>query len=218
MSLKHSTLEMGERERQTLVPGEEVSAERFERARHSGHGGTLPEPDATGGAVSGRVLASIPAAVTRMSGSFEAYTWQLLDDADAGPISEDDWYAQETAVAMLARLQETVGPQVVERVGRFLPALLDWPHDVRTFTEALATVDDWYRTVHRDHAAVVAPSTGSASVELRLATPYPTAFEDGLVRGLVLEFVTDGTSVWTTSTTDSEGVTTYRFKLRTAID
>jgi len=108
--------------------------------------------------------------------------------------------------------------QVVERVGRFLPALLDWPHDVRTFTEALATVDDWYRTVHRDHAAVVAPSTGSASVELRLATPYPTAFEDGLVRGLVLEFVTDGTSVWTTSTTDSEGVTTYRFKLRTAID
>jgi len=211
MTLQNSKLEIDGREIQKLVPADESSSDRFETAQYSDDG-TVP----TGATVSGRVLASIPAAVTRMSGSFETYTWQLLDDADAGPISEDDWYAQETAVDVLARLEETVGPQVVERVGRFLPELLDWPRDVTTFTEALEAVGDWYRTVHRDDAAVVAASTGSENGELRLATPYPTAFENGLVRGLVLQFATSGTSVWTTSTTDSDGATVYRFRLRTA--
>ena len=214
MTPKPTELRMDGRGIKKLVPTDESSPDRFEAVRYSAE--VVPASNANGATVSGRLLAAMPAAVMKTSGSFEEYTWEILAEAGARPIDEHDWYAQETALAVLAHLQDVVGEQVVERVGRFLPELLEWPRDVTTFTEALEAVDDWYRAVHRDDDATVTfTTTGPSTGELRLATPYPTGFENGLVRGLVLQFSTDGTYVWTTSARDTDGETVYRFVIRT---
>ena len=197
---------------QKLVPAGDTSSGRFEVSEHSDAVGTRTA--ASEDTVSGRVLAAIPTAVAEMSGSFERFTWQILEEAGAGPVNEHDWYAQETVLAVFAHLEATAGEQVVERVGRFLPELVDWPADATGVTEALETMDDWYRAVHRDDATITFTPTGSSGGELRLATPYPSDFEAGLVRGVVFRFAADGTQVRTTATRD-DGVTVYEMSIRT---
>ncbi len=218
MTPKTTKLDIDGPEIQKLVPAGDASADRFATARYSGRTEPADTPDVESGAegatVSGRVLAAIPAAVNEMSGSFERFTWRILEEAGTGPVSEQDWYAQETVLAVLAALRDTAGEQVVERVGRFLPELLDWPRDVTTVTEAFEAVGDWYRTVHRGDATVTFTPTGTAGGELRLATPYPPEFEAGLVRGLVHRFATDGTQV-RTAATEGDGETVYEVTIRT---
>jgi len=214
MTPKATKLETEGQEIQKLVPADDTSSGRFETARYSDDGEPHDTREAAGATVSGRVLAAIPAAVAEMSGSFERFTWQILAEAGTGTVSERDWYAQETLLRVLANLQDTVGEQVVERVGRFLPELLDWPGDVTTLTDGLDALEEWYRTVHRDDATIAFTPTGPDGGALRLATPYPSGFEEGLVRGLVLRFATEGTHVRTTATTD-DGVTVYEFSMVT---
>lgn len=212
MTQKAPTLETDEREIQKLVPADDSSSGRFETARYSDDaepGGVAAE--ATAATVSGRVLAAIPAAVVEMSGSFEQFTWRLLEDAGTGTVNERDWYAQETVLEVFETLRATVGDQVVERVGRFLPELLDWPADVTTLIGAFEAVDDFYQTVHRDNATVTFTQTGPASGELRLATPYPSGFEVGLARGLIQRFADGESHVRTSATTNADGETVYEF-------
>jgi len=212
MTQNAPTLETDEREITKLVPADDASSGRFETARYSDDGD--PDGVATEAAtatVSGRVLAAIPATVVKMSGSFEQFTWRLLEDAGTGRVDEHDWYAQETVMEVFATLQATVGDQVVERVGRFLPELLDWPEDVTTLVGAFEAVDDWYRTVNRDDATIAFTRTGPAGGELRLATPYPSSFEVGLARGLVQRFGDAESHVRTAATTNADGETVYEF-------
>lgn len=214
-------LESDSKQVQRLVPADDSSSRRFESVQY--HGDDVPgdispdtEPDGNSAAVSGRLLVAIPEAVTAMSGSFEQFTREIMADADTGPIRADDWYDQETALAVIGSLEERGGGQVVERVGRFLPELLPWDTDVPTFTAALEGFGDWYRTWHRSGPETfTVRSTGEMEVELTLATPYPDEFERGLVRGLVHQFPTGGTNIWTTvDGAAADGQTVYRFTVR----
>jgi len=47
------------------------------------------------------------------------------------------------------RCWPTPGSATVERVGRFLPALLDWQTGVTTTEDAFLVLDDWY-DIHSD--------------------------------------------------------------------
>ena len=181
-----------------LVPADRESGTKFERQpRDSGRTADATaaerQPVAEGTRVSGQWLLAIPEAVTIASGSFRTLTEQHMAAAGIGDIQQESWYARDELLAAFARLQETIGAQIVERVGRFLPAILDWPDGATTLRAALAAFGDWYATWHRgDTDAVAFSMVGTATGELTLATPYPDQFERGLVRGLIHEFGREG--------------------------
>ena len=189
-----------------LVPADSTDSNRFERVQRTAEK-SVADPVSTahvgqesdGALVSGRVIVAIPDAVARMSGSFERFTRQLLADAGLQNVRADDWYPQETLLALLEHLQETVGDQIVERLGRFLPELLPWPGTVTSLSDALDAVDDWYGTWNRsDTDAVSVSKLDDSQRSLSLDTPYPCRFERGLVRGLVHRFGSTVTRIRTT--------------------
>lgn len=149
----------------------------------------------TDAAVSGRLLAVLPEAVNRTCGSFDRSTRQFMSEYDITDPQPAQWFPQVTVVTMYEQLESAVGTGILERIGRFLPALVD--DEIAEFTG----IESWYDTVHRDHEGSIRfQSTGSRRGEIVVETPYPDAFEDGLVRGLCREIQTDSMQVYVTET------------------
>ena len=198
----------------TLVPADSDDSARFERV--SGEPRTASGRVAAVGhgadtaTVSGRVFLAIPDAVAKKSGSFEGFTWRLLRAVGLADVQAEDWYPRETLCTLLDHLEDAVGPQIVERVGRFLPEMLSWPEPVTDLAGALQTLEDWFRTWTRgDGDTVQVTITDDSQGELSLAMPYPVQFTTGLVRGLVHQFGSNAT--WARTSTEADDESVYRF-------
>lgn len=142
--------------------------------------------------VSGRILAVLPDAVERTCGAFDGSMRETMARAGIENPRAREWYDQARLLDVCDRLYESVGAATVERIGRFLPELVDWPADVTTTAEALEALDGWYDGLHRRGAgSVTFERTDDGHGEVRFETPYPDAFECGLVRGIGHHFETD---------------------------
>lgn len=160
-------------------------------------------------AVSGRLVAVLPSAVEQTCGSFEYTMQQYMNQSDLEDIDYDGWYDRSELLETYTQLRDTVGEQIIERVGRFLPELIDWPADVATVSEALRSLEAWYDDLHRGHNDTIRyRRVDDHHARVTLDTPYPTLFEQGLVRGIGHQFrpgTVQGLVVDTETTSD--GVT-----------
>jgi len=221
MASKNPTLTTEDRQLTRLVPADSENEARFKREPPARDDQTVetpvaePRSMADGASVSGRWLLAIPDTVAAVSGSFRTFTEQHMAAAGLDELDQKSWYARDELLTVFARLEADVGVQIVERVGRFLPAMLDSPAGVTDLQAALASLEDWYGMWHRGSSDAVSFRTvGPATTELVFATPYPDQFERGLVRGFIYEFGGDGEYARLSGQeTDADGTTRYEITL-----
>lgn len=139
--------------------------------------------------VSGQLIAALPSAVEETCGSFEQAMERYMTESSLETVDYDSWYDRSELLAMCTHLRDRVGEQIIERLGRFVPALLDWPSDVTTVAAALAHLEDWYDGLHRGHDdSIEYRMVDDHHAQLTFDTPYPAPFERGLVRGIGHQF------------------------------
>jgi len=120
------------------------------------------------------------------------------------------WYSQQSwlnAFAVISR----IGGRTLAAIGRSVPDSAQWPAEVRTIHDALASIDVAAHMNHRREGRIlfdpahgtmdegighyrVGPTTES-SAELVCDTPYPCAFDVGIVTAVAQEFAPRGTRV-----------------------
>ncbi|MFC6757005.1 MULTISPECIES: hypothetical protein [Haloarcula] len=217
MANKNPPLTTENRQLTRLVPADSESEARFKRQPPARDGQTAevavagPRSMADGASVSGRWLLAIPDTVAAVSGSFRTFTEQHMAAGGLTELHRESWYGRDELLTVFARLEAAVGVQIVERIGRFLPAILESPPGVTNLQAALSAFEDWYGMWHRESSDTVSFRTvGAATGELVLATPYPDQFERGLVRGFIYEFGADGEYARLSGQeTDADGATRY---------
>lgn len=102
--------------------------------------------------------------------------------------SREGWYDADRFRRVLGHIAETAGPATVRRIGREMATRMELP-DVTDTGEALAGLDGAYRQLHRGTAgAYEVEDTGERSTRVRARTPYPEAFDRGLLRGVGYAF------------------------------
>jgi hypothetical protein len=159
-------------------------------------------------AVSGRLVTVLPEAVNRTCGSFDRPTRRLLCECGIDGLVADRWYSRSAVLAMCDNLESAAGSGIVERIGRFVPELVGWPAHVETIEDGFAAIEKWYDDLHRGHDDTVRfESTGRTAGTVTLDTPYPPAFEAGLVRGLCLKIQTDSMQVYVHPEENASGET-----------
>jgi len=67
-----------------------------------------------------------------------------------------EWYDTARVTAVCAAVDDRVGPNTIERVGRRLPVVVEWPAGVRSIGDALAALGDVYDNLHDGDAGGLA--------------------------------------------------------------
>lgn len=159
--------------------------------------------------VSGDLVAVLPSAVQKTCGSFDLMMQQYINESSLVHSDHGGWYDRLELIELYTHLREKVGAQIIERVGRFLPELINWPDCVTTVSEALLSLDEWYDSLHRGHNDLIrCQILDDFHILMTLDTPYPILFERGLIRGVGHQF--QGSTVHglvVDSEITSEGVT-----------
>lgn len=100
----------------------------------------------------------------------------------------DDWYDAERFQGVLTHIVEMAGPATVERIGREVATSIDLP-DVTDTAAALAGLDSAYRQLHRGTAGTYeVDHIGERSARVQVSTPYPDAFDRGLLLGVGYDY------------------------------
>ena len=136
--------------------------------------------------VDGRFLQAVVDGVVQSCGYFEERARTLLAESglDRQPVVGQD-YAFDRFLDVLERIEETTGPNTLDRVGHRVAAELSWNHHVGNVDEALETLDARHESMHSgDTGGYEFERIDDTTGTLRSTTPYPAAFERGLVSGL----------------------------------
>jgi len=125
---------------------------------------------------------------------FQSRMREMLDDEgiERPDPSPDEWYSLEKFLHVLAAVEQNAGENALRKVGESTPRFVDWPGGVEDAHGALAHLGDLYADEHRNAAGgyeYERLDDGQALVAS--TTPYPTQWEDGLLKGTVHHFSDD---------------------------
>lgn len=142
--------------------------------------------------VDGRFVRAVIDGVVEACGHFEDRTRRLLAEQgieDPGPGTEHDLSGVVEAIWAIHR---TTGRNTVNRIGRAVSGELAWIGNVDDIWAAFERLDSAYRRIHA--GADIGRFQFESDPEggrLRVDTPYPAAFERGLIRGIGRRFGSD---------------------------
>lgn len=102
----------------------------------------------------------------------------------------NEWYPQEAWLAAFEEIWTDVGDATLRGIGRAVPEQADWPGDVETAKEGLESIDRAHNMNHRggDVGFYQAEQLARDLVEVTCKTPYPCAFDQGVVQGAAEAF------------------------------
>jgi len=151
---------------------------------------TTRETRGVGSRTDGVLLRTVENCATREFGDYVgAVVSDVLHAEGVADPRAGEWYDTPQAVAVCDAVDERVGPNTIERVGRRLPVVVEWPAGVRTIGDALGALGDVYDDLHAgDVGTLTFEPTDASAGRLVSTTPYPTAFDEGLVHGVGREF------------------------------
>jgi predicted hydrocarbon binding protein len=139
----------------------------------------------TDGKVSGR---TVEVAVEGVMSVFRRRIRGMLDDqgiTDPDP-REDEWYEMEDFLAVLESVAEDAGTNAVTKIGETTPEFVEWPEEPDGPVDALSTMTEVYEANHRNApGGYEVESAEAGTVTVSVDTPYPCAFDEGLVKGTV---------------------------------
>ncbi len=155
-----------------------------------------PDPDAQArGAAIKSILAGVPAA-------FEPQAEAILADNGITDLSETEWYPLQSYLDAYQTIIEEIGEVTLQQIGRTTPETAEWPPEVETPFDALASIDDAYGLNHRgDVGGYETTRIDETTARVTAHTPYPCTYEHALVEATAEQFA-DGPARATTTTDD----------------
>ena len=145
-----------------------------------------------GPTVDGRVVRAFVDGVTETCGYFEERARRILSRHGIEDPRAGESYPLGAYIDAIHEVQRTTGSNTLNRIGRATPAALPWSHRAETIEDAFSDLGRVFGRAH-DGADV-----GSFQFQpddhggtLVADTPYPDAFEQGLIEGIGKQFGTN---------------------------
>lgn len=135
------------------------------------------------GKVSGRTVQ------VAIEGVMSVFRGRMRDMLNENGIKEPDpdpngWYELCDFLAVLEDVEQNTGENALTKVGQATPDFVDWPSDPETPHEALPQITDVYEAEHRSATGSYDyQRTGDKAAQITVDTPYPCAFDKGLITG-----------------------------------
>lgn len=147
--------------------------------------------------VQGRAIRSVVEGVATFSEVFETMALDILENNGISDPQPGEWYSMQGYLAAFEEIEDSVGPNTVEQIGRAIPEVVEWPPGVETVPEGLEQLDDVYQMNHRggEIGHYEFEQTGPKSGTMTCENPYPCALDQGLVTGTVRKFADTATLV-----------------------
>lgn len=155
----------------------------------------MPARDSTqqaGPTVDGRVVRAFVDGVAETCGYFEERALRILSSHGIENPQSGESYPLGAYLDAIHEVQRTTGPNTLNRIGRATPAALPWSRRVQTIEDAFVDLDHTFSRAHdgSDVGSFTFESDDDGGL-LVTNTPYPDAFEQGLIEGIGKHFGTN---------------------------
>lgn len=136
------------------------------------------------------ILAVVDDALSRFSESYRKTAYDALAANGIADPAPDEWYPQQAWLNTFEVIAEELEPHILDRLGEQIPDVAEWPTGLSSVEEGLRSIDEAYRRNHRggDIGAYRFESTGDRTGEVIAETPYPCAFDRGLIRAVARRY------------------------------
>lgn len=103
---------------------------------------------------------------------------------------KEGWYLQQSWLDAFQEISEKIGPATLRRIGSKIPETANWPPEIKTIEDALASIDVAYHMNHRggEIGHYRFEITGKRSSQFLCDNPYPCDFDCGIIRATVKRF------------------------------
>ncbi len=121
---------------------------------------------------------------------FQSRMRNILDDhgierPDPAP---DEWYPVENFLEVLTVVEEDVGENALTKIGEATPKFVEWPTSPDAPGAALKGLLEMFEQNHRNvDGGYSFDQTGESTARITSTTPYPEAWEEGLIKGAAEE-------------------------------
>ena len=133
------------------------------------------------------VVAVVDEGLARFSETHRGRARETLAAHGVTDPTDDEWYPQEAWLATFEQIAADLDPHLLDRLGEQIPDAAEWPdEDADDVPAGLRTVDVAYRRNHRggDIGSYEFERTGDHEGRMVCETPYPCAFDRGLIRAV----------------------------------
>lgn len=152
------------------------------------------EPFEEGVEVNGQTVLAV---VDGVPDPFRDRAYAILEAAGIEDPEPGQWYPQASWLDAFEEIWTDVGDATLRGIGRSVPENADWPVDVDTAVDGLQSLDEAYHMNHRggDIGYYSAEPRNGNVVDITCKTPYPCAFDQGVVQGAAEAFEFDGAGI-----------------------
>ena len=135
--------------------------------------------------VTGEWVRAVAAGVEKFSVDSRESARTVLEDADLAGAEPGEWYALAGYVDAVAGIHDLVGDHAVHALGQRIARAVPFPDDAESVPDALAALDEGCRAGHRggDLGGYAFRQIGDDDGRVECRTPYPCAFDRGIVEG-----------------------------------
>lgn len=157
--------------------------------------------------VTGFVIQSVLSAM----GSFQKMGAEILAAHDITQLDPNKWYPQQCLLNALKTISERLGAAVLFEIGKEIPNQAIFPSDIRTFEDAIASIDVAYHMNHRRGGKVMFDPIHRTMMEgighyryiprsdpsrnppqVICDNPYPCDFDRGIITTMARRFKPTG--------------------------
>lgn len=136
------------------------------------------------------ILTVVDDALARFSETYRARAHEALAENGIGDPSPGEWYPQQAWLDALRTIADSLEPHLLDRLGGQLPDVADWPSGLAGVEAGLRSIDDAYRRNHRggEIGSYRFEPVDEEAGTVTCRTPYPCAFDRGLVRAVAQRY------------------------------
>ncbi len=101
------------------------------------------------------------------------------------------WYSQQMVLNSFKTVFEKIGPATVRAIGRKIPEKAQFPPNIKTIEDGLASIDMAYHMNHRGAAQMGSyrfSTSGARSGKMLCDNPYPCEMDMGLIEAIAERF------------------------------
>lgn len=112
---------------------------------------------------------------------------RMLAQKGITDLQDDRWYPLQSVLDTLYAIQAEIGTNTLRAIGRKVPDNSAFPPEIQTLEQALGSLDAAYKMNHRGPGYIGGyryTSTGPQSCRMVVDTPFPCAFDMGLLEAL----------------------------------
>lgn len=144
-------------------------------------------------------------------GAFKIMGRAILNSKGITNPAAGGWYPQQAWLDAFKEIMAKVGRTTLEAIGKQIPDHAQWPPQIQTIEDALASIDIAYHINHRKNGkGLFDPGTGTMTEgighyayqktgerqgTMRCTNPYPCNFDLGIIEAVADKFKPAGSSI-----------------------